>query len=70
MDSLAKIKQLNATASDSHPQKSVKIAWSGVAGFFARSVGHNYIYLHCVAAGAAIHDNWHCHAGGILCYHD
>ena len=29
-----------------------------------------YIYLHCVAAGAAIQDIWHCHAGGILCYHD
>ena len=40
MDSFANREQLNATASDSRSQKSVKIAWSGVATLFARSVGH------------------------------
>ena len=37
MGSFANREQLNATASDSRPQKSVKIAWSGVAGFFCHT---------------------------------
>ena len=51
---------------DRRPQKSLKIAWTGVTCFFASlSVDHTHNYV-----AATIHVNWHCHAGGISCYHD